>query len=519
MTIVLILVVAAVALISPVIDFFWDRKSLRKFPSPSFIAGISPLWRIYHNYQLRQFEKIHQAHQQLGTHVRISPNHVSISAPEAVEIIYGHGANFLKDVWYDGGAGAGRAMADTRSKAEHQSKRKRMAHLFSQKSIASMENVIVGRVNALLVATSNAAMDSKTFNVRRFVNYFTIDVITYVLFGKPAGCLERGNDVVPAKGKAGQPYEAHLIDSLHASMRVSVPIGYAPGVMSVSRALVRYHPLSKQGKQFEDIVYYHVAENYDKVERLDDPANSEFEDGGFLRQLMFDKHGTRVDISFNELLAECSGMINAGSDTTSTALSNTMYLLSQQRHRLILKRLREELAPIFDATNGPIPDFDSLSKALYLRACIDETMRLRPSSAFGLPREVPKGGRWIAGQFLDEGVSVSVPTYSLLHNENVFDRPDQYEPERWIDTTAGDRLAMMKKWFLPFSTGPRACIGRNIAYYEMTLVIATLVHYFDFKFADPAVDGNYKVLERLNANPDELIMFPTQRVAKAFSQD
>ncbi|CAM1508707.1 Fc.00g055550.m01.CDS01 [Cosmosporella sp. VM-42] len=380
-----------------------------------------------------------------------------------------------------------------------------------------MEPVIVNRVIALLTATSNAALESKTLNIRRFVNYFTIDVITYVLFGRPAGCLESGSDVVPAKSQDGQEYQAPLIDSLHASMRVSVPIGYAPAVMSVSRALVPYHPCFKQGKQFEDIVYYHVAKHYERVEKLDDPAKAEFEEGGFLRQLMFDKQGTRADISFNELLAECSGMINAGSDTTSTALSNTVYLLSQQKHKHILERLRIELTPIFEATPRSIPNFDSLSRAPFLRACIDETMRLRPSSAFGLPREVPEGGRWIAGQFVDQGVSVSVPTYSLLHNEEVFDKPDEYLPERWTDTPAGNKLDMMKKWCLPFSTGPRACIGRNIAYYEMTLVVATLLYYFDFEFSDPTVDGTYKVLERLNANPDELIMLPTQRILNAFN--
>jgi hypothetical protein len=42
--------------------------------------------------------------------------------------IYGHGANFLKDAWYDGGAGEHRNMADTREKAEHQAKRKMLAH-------------------------------------------------------------------------------------------------------------------------------------------------------------------------------------------------------------------------------------------------------------------------------------------------------------------------------------------------------------------------------------------------------
>jgi benzoate 4-monooxygenase len=70
----------------------------------------------------------------------------------------------------------------------------------------------------------------------------------------------------------------------------------------------------------------------------------------------------------------------------------------------------------------------------------------------------------------------------------------------------------MKKYHIPFSTGPRACIGRNVSYFEMTLVVAVLVHYFDFQFVDPAAVDHYRVLERVNANPDELFLLPKLRV-------
>ncbi|CAK7235887.1 hypothetical protein SBRCBS47491_009447 [Sporothrix bragantina] len=521
LTLYILLAGAAVVSLRLITSYFLDRKGLQQFPVPSWVAAISPFWRIYHNYHLRQFEAIHQAHLRLGSHVRISPNHISISAPEAVDTIYGHGANFLKDVWYDGGAGESRTMADTRSKAEHQAKRKRMAHLFSQKTIADMEPVIHDRVLALLRATDQQACDGSVFNVRRFVNYFTIDLITYILFGAPARCLELGHDNVRAKNaRTGHIYEAPLIDSLHDSMRVAVPIGYAPDAMPLGRALVRLHPQFRSGERFTDIVYYYVTEACAKIQALPDPGNAEansFADGGFLRQIMYDKQGCATDLPLSELLAECSGMVNAGSDTTSTALANCIYLLCMQRHVCYRDRLRAELAPVFAAAAGRLPRYEALAALPFLRACIDETLRLRPSSAFGLPREVPVGGRWIAGKFVAGGVSVSVPTYSLLHNPDVFAHPETFRPERWTDMPADDpRLVRMKKYHLPFSTGPRACIGRNIAYFEMVLVVAALVHYFDFTFADPRVDGHYEVLERLNANPDELFMYPKRRVEGSF---
>jgi cytochrome P450 len=60
----------------------------------------------------------------------------------------------------------------------------------------------------------------------------------------------------------------------------------------------------------------------------------------------------------------------------------------------------------------------------------------------------------------------------------------------------------MTQAFLPFGTGPRACIGRNISYCEMLLVITASVKTFDFELTDPKYE--LRVLERFNANPDEL---------------
>ncbi|PMD12676.1 cytochrome P450, partial [Hyaloscypha hepaticicola] len=150
-----------------------------------------------------------------------------------------------------------------------------------------------------------------------------------------------------------------------------------------------------------------------------------------------------------------------------------------------------------DAATGTsdVPTYDSLASLPFLRACIEESLRVRPASSFGLPRVVSKGGRYIASQFVAEGVTVSVPTYTLLRDPVAFERPEEFIPKRWID---GDKERMNKAHF-PFSTGPRACIGRNIAYYEQLIVIGTLVRAFDFEFLSE--DFELETIERFNSNP------------------
>lgn len=94
--------------------------------------------------------------------------------------------------------------------------------------------------------------------------------------------------------------------------------------------------------------------------------------------------------------------------------------------------------------------------------------------------------------------------YSLHHNGSIFPEPHAFIPERWLprdNMTADEKqqLENLKNFCIPFSIGPRACIGRNIVYLESLMLIATLVHRYDFEL--PSEDWEMDTLERLNINP------------------
>jgi cytochrome P450 len=481
-----ILVLAVVGLlVQPVFVYIVDRKRLRKFPAPSF-AGLSSFWRIFNNIKCKHYIAVHKAHQKLGTHVRIAPNHISISDPQAVADIYGHGANFLKDAWYDGGAGEHRNMADARVKAEHQAKRKMLAHLFAQKTIAGLEPIVT-ETTAVFVAQidKHIAMGQKV-NMRRYLNYFTIDLFSELLYGHTLSCLERGNDIVDAETPEGKIYKVPFIKTLHNATVINTILGMEAPILPVTKKLLSWHPYKKSGSDYDHIILHNTKK------RLQDPDV----DNDIFSKLLTSNKGEELNLSAGEILAECSVMMNAGTDTTTAALTNTIFLI--YKHPQALTKLREELDAATD--NCEIPSYDALASLPYLRSCIEESLRLRPASSMGLPRVVPKGGRVIAGQFIQEDVTVSVPTYTLLRDPVAFDKATEYIPERWI---SGDKEKMSKAHF-PFSTGPRACIGRNIAYFEQLLVIGTLVRLFDFEFLGK--DFELETLERFNSNPGELVL-------------
>jgi len=148
-----------------------------------------------------------------------------VLSPQAAVDIYGHGANMLKDAWYDGGAGPYRHMADVRVKAEHQAKRKALSHVFAQKTIANLEPVMVDTISRLVTEIDKHIATQKPINMRRYMNYFTIDLFAELLYGRSLRCLERGNDIVDAETPDGRIYKAPFIQSLLDATVINTVLG------------------------------------------------------------------------------------------------------------------------------------------------------------------------------------------------------------------------------------------------------------------------------------------------------
>jgi cytochrome P450 len=211
----------------------------------------------------------------------------------------------------------------------------------------------------------------------------------------------------------------------------------------------------------------------------------------FFQSLLYDKSGGSRDLPFKEMVQEATVMLNAGSNPMATTMVNTLYLLI--KNPSTMTKLRAEVDPVLGS--DVIASFKQIEGLKYLRACIDEAMRDRPSTSFGLPRKTPPQGATISGYQIPGGVTVSVPTYTLHHNPTIFTNPWEYKPERWLE---GDTAAV-KNYVIPFSVGARACIGRNIAYLEIMIVIATLVHRYEFGFETEGFV--LESIERFNTNP------------------
>ena len=184
------------------------------------------------------------------------------------------------------------------------------------------------------------------------------------------------------------------------------------------------------------------------------------------------------NLEWGEIVAEISVMMNAGSDTTAIAINNAMFTLLKNPVSLI--KLRKELDAALNEDEIIAP-YDKVKHLPYLRACLDESMRLFPPSTFGLPRRPPNEGASILGEFIPGDTSVSISAYVAHRNEQVFPDPEVYRPERWLEEGGKE----LQPYFVTFSAGARGCISRNISYLEQMVLLATLLHRTDFSLPFP----------------------------------
>ena len=195
---------------------------------------------------------------------------------------------------------------------------------------------------------------------------------------------------------------------------------------------------------------------------------------------------TGQGFGMQELWGESNVLLIAGSDTTSTAFSSAFYyLLHNPSH---LSSLAKEVREAFSSIEEIVPS-SQLNSLRHLRACIDESMRLSPPVPSLLPREVLSGGLDIDGKHFPAGTVVGVPIYALHHNPTYYPDPFSFRPERWM-TNEGSSVAeveamkMAQSAFTPFSIGPRGCIGKGVAYLELTVALARILWRYDLRLSE-----------------------------------
>lgn len=190
-----------------------------------------------------------------------------------------------------------------------------------------------------------------------------------------------------------------------------------------------------------------------------------------------------------ELYEDIDMLTVAGSDTTSAVFSAMFFYLIH--NPLILQKLEQEIRTTFnnidDVKLGP-----KLSACTYLRAVIDETLRMSPPGSSDMLREVLPGGLKIQGtdEVIPSGTNVGTPIYALHHDPEIFPQPFTFRPERWVVESSEDKnknassreaVQQAESSFFPFLIGTRGCPGKGLARMELSVIFARLLFRYEFR--------------------------------------
>jgi cytochrome P450 len=337
-------------------------------------------------------------HKRYGDIVRIAPDELAFSHPDAWKEIMGHKKGeqeFSKAAWfYQPVEGLPRHIVNE-EREEHGRLRRQMAHGFSEKSMRSQEPLIRGYVDFLLQRLREFSQDGSSVVISDWYNYTTFDIIGDLAFGEPFGCLEGSN------------YDT-WIKSIFKSGQMGTILQSLSFFPSIKKALLSVVPKSMREaqEQHKRLTKAKMLRRMERTEERDDLIEGLLKKRDELvsiRKRIAVLHMLIMiqNLTAEKLIANAEILIIGGSETTASLLSGVTYLLLTNQDAY--EKLKDEVRNAFQSQDEI--NLISVAQLPYLQACLEEGLRMYPPVANGLPRVCPPGGATILGNFIPENVS------------------------------------------------------------------------------------------------------------------
>ncbi|KAF8883907.1 CYP63 cytochrome P450 monooxygenase-like protein [Gymnopilus junonius] len=310
---------------------------------------------------------------------------------------------------------------------------------------------------------------------------FTLDSATEFLFGHNVQSLSAGlpyphnASYVTVKhtpeGDAANSF-ARAFSEAQEVISIRERYGWVWPLMEMSKDK-SYEPMQVVSAYIEPIVKEALAKKQSDV-----AAQEKGEEGSDDETLL--DHLVRVTSDPVVLKDEILNIMIAGRDTTASTLNFIIYFLSIYPD--VLARLRDEIISKVGHTRRP--DYDDIREMKFLRAVINETLRLYPIVPFNV-RESINAATWVSDDpngkpyYIPAGTKTAYSVF-MMHRRKDLWGPDaeEFDPDRFLDDRLKKYLSKNPFIFLPFNAGPRICLGQQFAYNEMSFMLIRLLQSF-----------------------------------------
>ncbi|XP_058049878.1 cytochrome P450 4V2 isoform X2 [Ahaetulla prasina] len=346
------------------------------------------------------------------------------------------------------------------------SRRKMLTPTFHFTILVEFLEVMIEQAN-ILVQNLEQYLDKDPFNCSLYIALCTLDIICETAMGKNIGAQKNKNsDYVKAVES--------MSDLIHH--RQKSPWLWPNLLYRISGEGRQHYMNLKILHSFTDKV---IEEKVCKIKQQEQyqigAASSNHlrkhkERKAFLDMLLNARDEDGKQLSYAGIREEVDTFMFEGHDTTAAALSWAIYLLA--RHPEIQRKVHNELDEVFGDSDHHIT-MEDLKKLRYLECVIKEALRLFPS--------VPLFGRilnedcYIRGYKIPKGTDVIILPYALHRDPDNFPEPEDFRPERFFPENSASRHPYS---YIPFSAGPRNCIGQRFALLEEKTILATIFRHF-----------------------------------------
>ncbi|KAJ4316652.1 hypothetical protein N0V94_005333 [Neodidymelliopsis sp. IMI 364377] len=414
---------------------------LKSYPGPIY-AKASIFWSQYNAYTGNLTHVVHELHQKYGPVVRIAPNELVYTDPQAWKDIYGHRNGVpenAKDPSRNTEPDTIHHTIITAEKEKHGQLRRLLSNAFSEKSMKEQEPIIKSYIDLLIERLHDVSLKNcpeGTDMVRWYNDKFTtFDIIGHLTFAESFGCLQNS--------------DYHLwVEYMFAVIKFNSMMTALQRVQRHVAGLIQN--MIPERVRTMRLNLYVMTKNLVQRRHATETAYTDF----MTHLLSAEKAGK---LAAPEVLAQAPVVVIAGSETTATLLSGGTFHLLTNPH--VYDRVVSEVRECFSSQKDI--NLVSINELKYFVAFFDEALRMYPPAAGNLSRVTPPEGTTIAGKWVPGNTTVGIHQYAQFHSAENFANPDVFAPERFLETDDPKWREDKRNALQPFSFGPRNCIGRK----------------------------------------------------------
>ncbi|KAI0468148.1 cytochrome P450 [Xylaria cf. heliscus] len=436
---------------------------LHEYPGP-FLAKLTDWYAGSHVFRKDIHLTTHETHVKYGSVVRLAPNRLVFNTVTAFRDIYKNDRVSKSYTYRPRWARIPPNTFTALNKTVHRGKRRIISAALSERATKSLEPLVMKQLDIYLEGLLKASQASEPTNFTNRARWLALDIIGNISFGYQLETQTSEENHFVANAIDFGLYRSNILHHLY------------------------YLSIFSLHKITDTVIFQYQEKYWHLLEKMIEARVARGKDGdrdfySFISELGAEEGGIRR----GELFSEATIIMVAGSDTTATALSATFFYLARnpECYEKLCSEIRSTFTSGQDIRTGP-----QLASCRYLRACLDEGMRMSPPVPGTLWRVQDPDDEQplvIDGHVIPKGTLMGVSTYAIHHNEEYFPDSFAFRPERWLATgTSPDEQAAAKRMhdaFAVFSTGSRSCAGKSLAYMQSTLVLAKTLWYFDFESA------------------------------------